>query len=50
MKGSKQPLIDMSMLFFVTEVTTVLQIKEGMKIRIVQLRQKHIPLALAAQN
>ena len=23
MKGSKQPLIDMSMLFFVTEVTTV---------------------------
>jgi hypothetical protein len=47
MKGSKPALITF---FFVTEVTTVLQIKEGMKIRIVQLRQKHIPLALAAQN
>jgi hypothetical protein len=43
-------LIDLSTLLFVTEVTTVLQIKGGTKIRIVQLRQKHIPLALAAQN
>ena len=41
MNGSKWPLIDLSTLFFVTEVTTVLQIKEGMKIRIVKLRQTY---------